>query len=192
MEPTASRRTVQLYISSIRQSAVTRALARGISSGLVRSTRVKLLRVLLIVIITALGGCQTAEHIQFTVPQQRITQLIAALRSIGLRRNMADKTRESEVADTFAVVSEGDLSFTQLGARRHKGEVLVDLFFRSAGIGGQLYKQLEPEVTQALQQLYPGRVTIERDYRKIVPIHPKPNQTMQPTSGRRTASSSHD
>jgi hypothetical protein len=89
-------------------------------------------------------------------------------------------------------MSEGDLSFTQLGARRHKGEILVDLFYRSAGIGGQLYKQLEPEVTQALQQLYPGRVTIERDYRKIVPVRPRPNQTMQSTAGRRTASPSYD
>jgi len=69
-------------------------------------------------------------------------------------------------------MSEGDLSFTQLGARRHGDAVLVDLLFRSAGIGGQLYKKLEPEVTQALQRLYPGQVRIEHDYSKIVRFNP--------------------
>lgn len=150
----------------------------------VRSLRGKLARMLLFVSIMAVTGCQTAEHIQFVVPQQRISELIVALRSIGLRHNMADKTRESEVADTLVVMSEGDLSFTQLGARRHKSEVLVDLYFRSAGIGGELYKKLAPEVTQALQQLYPGRVTIERDSRRIVPVRPRPSREIQAAAAR--------
>ena len=132
-----------------------------------------------------LSACQTAEHVQFNVPQERIAQLISALRSIGLRHNTVEKTRESEVPGTLVLMSQGDLSFTQLGARRYRGHVLVDLFYRSAGVGGQLYHQLEPEVTQALQDLYAGRVTIERDYRRIVPVRPTPNQSLQLTAGRR-------
>ena len=138
----------------------------------------------LVIIFCAMGlsACQTAEHIQFNVPQERIAQLITALRSIGLRHNMVEKTRESEVPGTLVLMSQGDLSFTQLGARRYKGHVLVDLFYRSAGIGGQLYHELEPEVTQALQNLYAGRITIERDHRRIVPVRPIPNQAMKPTA----------
>jgi hypothetical protein len=73
-------------------------------------------------------------------------------------------------------MSEGDLSYTELGARRYKNTVLVDLFFRSAGIGGQLYKQLEPEVTEALQELYGGQVRIEHDYQKIIRVYPPPTR----------------
>jgi hypothetical protein len=138
----------------------------------------------LVIIFCAMGlsACQTAEHVQFNVPQERIAQLISALRSIGLQHNMVEKTRESEVPGTLVLMSQGDLSFTQLGARRYKGHVLVDLFYRSAGVGGQLYHQLEPEVTQALQDLYAGRITIERDHRRIVPVRRTPNQSLQPTA----------
>jgi hypothetical protein len=141
----------------------------------------------LIIIFCGMGlsACQTAEHVQFNVPHERIAQLISALRSIGLRHNMVEKTRESEVPGTLVLMSQGDLSFTQLGARRYKGHVLVDLFYRSAGVGGQLYHQLEPEVTQALQDLYAGRITIERDHLRIVPVRPTPNQSLQPTASRR-------
>jgi hypothetical protein len=139
-------------------------------------------RLVIIFCATGLSACQTAEHVQFNVPEERIAQLISALRSIGLRHNMVDKTRESEVPGTLVLMSQGDLSFTQLGARRYKGHVLVDLFYRSAGVGGQLYHQLEPEVTQALQDLYAGRITIERDYHRIVPVRPTPNQSLQPTA----------
>ena len=142
-------------------------------------------RLVMIFCAMGLSACQTAEHVQFNVPQERIAQLISALRSIGLRHNMVEKTRESKVPGTLVLMSQGDLSFTQLGARRYRGHVLVDLFYRSAGVGGQLYHQLEPEVTQALQDLYAGRVTIERDYRRIVPVRPTPNQSLQLTAGRR-------
>ena len=127
---------------------------------------------LAIVSALALNGCQTAEHTQFTVPQQHIAELMSVLRSLGSRHNMVEKTRESQVPGTIVVMSQGDLSFTQLAARRYKGDILVDLFYRSAGVGGQLYRQLEPEVTQALEQLYSGRVTVEHDFRKIVPVYP--------------------
>jgi len=119
-----------------------------------------------------LTGCQTAAYLQFTLPQTHQRELVALLHSIGLRHGMADKTSESKAAGTLAFLSQGDLSYTQLGARRYKDTVLVDLLFRSAGIGGQLYKQLEPEVTAALQQLYPGEVRIEHDYHKIIRVHP--------------------
>jgi hypothetical protein len=85
---------------------------------------------------------------------------------------MADKTSESKAPGTLVLMSEGDRSYTQLGARRHNGIVLIDLLFRSAGIGGQVYKRLEPEVTEALQQLYPGQVRVEHDYQKIIRVHP--------------------
>ena len=139
-------------------------------------------RLALIVCAMSLSACQTAEHVQFTVSQERIAQVVSALRSIGLRHNMVERTRESEVPGTLVLMSQGDLSFTQLGARRYKGHVLVDLFYRSAGVGGQLYHQLEPEVTHALEDLYLGRVMIERDRRKIVPVRPTPNQSMKPTA----------
>jgi hypothetical protein len=119
-----------------------------------------------------LTGCQTAAYVQFTVPQTHQRELIALLRSIGLQHGMADKTSESKAAGTLVFLSQGDLSYTQLGARRYKDTVLVDLLFRSAGIGGQLFKQLEPEVTSALQHLYPGEVRIEHDYQKIIRVHP--------------------
>jgi hypothetical protein len=148
----------------------------------------------LVIIFCAMGlsACQTAEHVQFNVPQERVAQLISVLRRIGLQHNMVEKTRESEVPGTLVLMSQGDLSFTQLGARQYKGHVLVDLFYRSAGVGGQLYHQLEPEVTQALQDLYAGRITIERDHRRIVPVRPTPNQALQPTATRRTAQFSDD
>src|ERR1700682_4011793 len=123
--------------------------------------------------LVALTGCQTVAYVQFTVPQTHQAQLISLLRSIGLRHGMADKTSESKAAGTLVFLSQGDLSYTQLGARPYKDTVLVDFVFRSAGIGGQLYKQLEPEVTEALQQLYPGQVRIEHDYHKIARVHPK-------------------
>jgi hypothetical protein len=124
----------------------------------------------------ALTGCQTMGYVQFTVPQERQTQLITLLRAIGMRHRMADKTRDSKAPGTLVLMSEGDLSYTQLGARRYKNTVLVDLFFRSAGIGGQLYKQLEPEVTEALQELYGGQVRIEHDYQKIIRVYPPPTR----------------
>jgi len=132
-----------------------------------------------------LNACQTAEHVQFSVPTERIAQLISTVRSIGLRHDMVERTRESEVPGTLVFMSQGDLSFTQLGARRYKGRVLVDLFYRSAGVGGQLYHQLEPEVTHSLEDLYSGRVMIERDRSRIVPVRPTPNQSLQPTASRR-------
>jgi len=127
---------------------------------------------LALVSLIAVSGCQTLGYVQFRVPQAHQTRLISLLRSIGMRHGMADKTRDSKASGTVVLMSEGDLSFTQLGARRYKDLILVDLLFRSAGIGGQLYKQLEPEVTQALQQLYPGHVRIEHDYGKIIRVHP--------------------
>ncbi|HXI41992.1 MAG TPA: hypothetical protein VNH83_18555 [Bryobacteraceae bacterium] len=127
---------------------------------------------LVAVSLVALSGCQSTAYVQFTVPQTHEARLISLLRSIGLRHGMADKTPESRASGTLVLMSEGDLSYTQLGARRYKSMVLVDLLFRSAGIGGQLYKQLEPEVTEALQQLYPGQVRIERDYQKVIRVHP--------------------
>jgi hypothetical protein len=122
--------------------------------------------------LVTLTGCQTAAYVQFTVPQTHQAQLISLLRAIGLRHGMADKTSESKAAGTLVFLSQGDLSYTQLGARRYKDTILVDLLFRSAGIGGQLYKQLEPEVTATLQRLYPGEVRIEHDYQKIVRVNP--------------------
>ena len=122
--------------------------------------------------LVTLTSCQTAAYVQFSVPQAHQAQLVSLLRAIGMRHGMADKTGDSKASGTLVLLSEGDLSFTQLGARRYKDMVLVDLLFRSAGVGGHLFKQLEPEVTQALQQLYPGRVRIEHDYGKIIRVHP--------------------
>ena len=135
--------------------------------------RMTLLRLALIAsTLLAFTGCQSGEYVQFVLPHSHEAQLRSVLRSIGLRHRMAEKTGASNAPGTIVFLSEGDLSHTHLGARRHGDVIVVDLLFRSAGVGGKLFRELEPEVTQALQKLYPGAVRIERDYRKLIAVHP--------------------
>jgi hypothetical protein len=126
-----------------------------------------------LVCVMFLSGCQTWEHIQFVVPASGQVAFASALRSVASRHGMTDRTRSSKARGTIAYFSAGDRNFTDLGARRHDGTFIVDLLFRSAGVGGDLFRQLEPEVQQALERLYPGAVRVVRDPKKLVPIPPQ-------------------
>ena len=121
-------------------------------------------------IAALLAGCQSWDYAQFVVPRSKADELRTALRRVAARHGMADRTSESTIPGTLVFFAEGDLSFTHLGARTHKDVILVDLIFRSAGLGGQLFKKLLPEVEQELQRLYSGSVRIERDREKMIAV----------------------
>jgi hypothetical protein len=53
------------------------------------------------------------------------------LRSIGMRHGMENKTSDSKESGTLVLISEGELSYTQFGARRYKDTIPVDLLFKS-------------------------------------------------------------
>jgi hypothetical protein len=123
-----------------------------------------------LVSVMLLSGCQTWKHVQFVVPASGEASLASALRSVALRRGMRDRTRASKTRGTIVYFSAGDRNFTDLGARKHNDTLIVDLLFRSAGVGGDLFRLLEPEVQQALERLYPGAVRMVRDPKKMVAI----------------------
>ncbi len=117
-----------------------------------------------------LSGCQTWKHVQFIVPASGEAAIASALRSVATRHGMSDRTRTSKLPGTIVYFSAGDRNFTDLGARRHGDTLVVDLLFRSAGVGGDLFRLLEPEVQQALERLYPGAVRVIRDPKKRLAI----------------------
>ena len=123
-----------------------------------------------LVCVIFLSGCQTWEHIQFVVPASGQTALASAVRSVALRHGMTDRTQSSKAHGTIVYFSAGDRNFTDLGARQHNDTFIVDLLFRSAGVGGDLFRQLEPEMQQTLERLYPGAVRVVRDPKKMVAI----------------------
>jgi hypothetical protein len=127
-----------------------------------------------LVSVTLLSGCQTWKHVQFVVPASGEAALTSTLRAIAVRHGMSDRTRTSKARGTIVYFSAGDRNFTDLGARGHNDTLVVDLLFRSAGVGGDLFRQLEPEVQQALERLYPGAVRVVRDPKKLIAI-PPPN-----------------
>lgn len=133
--------------------------------------------VLMVGLILCALGCQTVNHIQFIVPADRERDLIGALRVIAGGHQMSDKTLESHAPRTLVYFLKGDLSYTYLGARRHNDEVIVDLAFRSAGVGGDDFKKLQPEIEQALRKLYGDSVRVIRDRAKMILVLAKrPNE----------------
>lgn len=103
---------------------------------------------MLFLAFTAFAGCQSFDHVQFVVPHIHEDHLISSLHAIA----------------------KGDLSYTHLGARLYEEMIVVDLIFRSAGLGGKLFHQLEPEIEQALRDIYGSQVSVIRDRTKLLPF----------------------
>ena len=83
---------------------------------------------------------------------------------------MHDKTGQSKVPQTLALYQEGDLSYTNIAARLSGDMIVVDLMFRSAGFGGKLFHELEPEIEQAMREIYGNRLSVLRDKTKLIPF----------------------
>jgi hypothetical protein len=94
---------------------------------------------------------------------------------------MSDRIAESLVPETLAYFVEGDLSYTALGARIHEGVVVIDLVFRSAGIGGDRFREIKPRVVEELRAIYGADLAIEEDHGRMVPIPVPPNTSLERT-----------
>jgi hypothetical protein len=105
---------------------------------------------------------------QFSIPDRNIPELIRTLRQIALKHDLKDYIQESQVPDTLVCFQQGDTSFTRLGARKYGGKILVDVCFRSAGIGGELYGKLRSEVEAKLRHLYGDSLSVEDNPQKII------------------------
>jgi hypothetical protein len=120
--------------------------------------------------LAMLAGCQSFDYVQFVVPHIHEDKLLLSLHAIAKKHAMEDKTGESKVSQTLVLFNVGDLSYTHLGARLHEDLIVVDLIFRSAGLGGELFHQLEPEIEQALREIYGNQVSVVRDRTKLIPF----------------------
>jgi len=78
-------------------------------------------------------------------------------------------TEQSDIPDTLLYFSTGDATFTALGAR-HIGDIIViDIFFRSAGLGGKKFRTMEKELDSALSKMY-GNALIRVSPDEYIPI----------------------
>jgi len=118
-----------------------------------------------------LVACQTFNSVQYHVPAQQEDQLVSRLSNLATEHGMTNRTAHSSVSNTLVYFKVGDRSFTDLGARKKDDGIIVDLYFRSAGIGGKEFRQLKPEVETILRDLYGKQFKTIRDRAKQIPIN---------------------
>lgn len=135
------------------------------------------------VLCLSLSACQTFGHIQFLLPDAQRSRLVEALGQLASSAGLADRREQSLIPDTIVYFAEGEQSFTEIGARMHEGKVVVDLLFRSAGVGGDLYRQLKPKLTDELRMIYGNDLVIVEDPVRMVPLSP-PNTSLERTRDR--------
>jgi len=137
-----------------------------------------------------LTGCQTLDSVQYIVPATREPELAVGLTDIATAHGMAVRTQRSVIPGTIVYFQLGDRTFTDLGARRHDGEIIVDLQFRAAGLGGKEYRKMKPEVANLLHNLYGDQVETIEDWNDQVPImKPEQNKALHGTAGGRADAS---
>lgn len=122
-----------------------------------------------VLLCAILVGCQTGRQAQFVVPEQSVEVLVERLSKIATAHGMTNCMNTTRVVGVIVCFKEGDTSFTFLGARKKDSKMIVDLGFRSAGIGGKLFNQLHSEVGRDLRELY-GSSVQEIDTSKMIPI----------------------
>jgi hypothetical protein len=138
-------------------------------------------RILLIAVLCAfLSACQSIGHIQFLLPDMHRSELVEALGRLASSAGLADRREQSLAPATIAYFVEGERSFTAIGARMHEGKVVVDLLFRSTGVGGDLYRQLKPKLTDELRKIYGEDFVIVEDPAKMAQQSP-PNTSFERT-----------
>ena len=99
-----------------------------------------------------LAACQTMNSMQFAIPAERRDVVVAEVARVGQAHGMRDCMGGSDVVGATGCFLSGDTSFTFLGVRQVGDRMVVDVGFRSAGIGGDLYKVITEELRAGLRR----------------------------------------
>jgi len=116
-----------------------------------------------------LTSCQTYDHTQYHVPANYVTTLLPALIATAEKHGLQDMTEQSDIPDTLLYYSTGDASFTALGARHIGDMIVIDIFFRSAGLGRKKFRAIAKELDSALSKMY-GKALIRVSPNQYIPI----------------------
>jgi len=108
--------------------------------------------------------------VQFTVPATGTDKLTERVKMIAVKHGMTDCMSSVEVNGATTCFKTGDASFTFLGVRQVGEFGVVDLSFRSAGVGGQLFNELRIELLQDLKVTFGTGGVEERDPKNLIPI----------------------
>ena len=99
-----------------------------------------------------LAACQTFNSLQFVVPADRRDAVVAEVERVGQAHGMRDCMPGSDVVGAVGCFLSGDSSFTFLGVRQVDDRMVVDLGFRSAGIGGELFHVIADDLRTGLRR----------------------------------------
>ena len=92
------------------------------------------------------------NSMQFAIPAERRDVVVAEVARVGQAHGMRDCMGGSDVVGATGCFLSGDTSFTFLGVRQVGDRMVVDVGFRSAGIGGDLYKVITEELRTGLRR----------------------------------------
>ncbi len=118
----------------------------------------------------SIAACQTFNQAQFTAPADHLERMTERVRMIAISHGMADCLSTSVVNGVTTCYKTGDASFTFVGVRRAESLAVVDLSFRSAGVGGELFKKLESELTEDFRKTFGDGAVQRRERATFVPM----------------------
>ena len=116
-----------------------------------------------------LAACQTFNSLQFVIPAERRDAVVAEVERVAQAHGMRDCMPGSDVVGAFGCFLSGDTSFTFLGVRQVDNRLVVDLGFRSAGIGGDLFHAMADELRAGLRQAC-GAAAVRESPGQQIPI----------------------
>ena len=116
-----------------------------------------------------LAACQTFSSMQFVIPAERRDAVVAEVARVGQAHGMRDCMAGSDVVGAIGCFLSGDASFTFLGVRQVGDRMVVDVDFRSAGIGGDLYKVITGELRTGLRRAC-GAAAVQESPGQQIPI----------------------
>ena len=107
-----------------------------------------------LLLCAALAACQTWGQHQFVLPLAQRGAILAELQRVGAEHQMRDCLADAAPPHAVSCFIGGDASFTFVGAREARGQLVIDLSYRSAGLmGGSLYGAIVEDLRGRLRRL---------------------------------------
>ena len=128
-----------------------------------------LARLAALALCALLAACQTFNSLQFVIPADRRDVVVAEVSRVAQAHGMRDCMPGSDVVGALGCFLSGDASFTFLGVRQVDDRLVVDLGFRSAGVGGELFHVLSEELRTRLRRAC-GAAAVQESPGQQIPI----------------------
>ena len=126
-------------------------------------------RLAAVALCTLLAACQTFNSLQFVIPADRRDEVVAEVARVARAHGMRDCMSGSDVVGALGCFLSGDTSFTFLGVRQVDDRLVVDVGFRSAGIGGELFQVVSDELRTGLRHAC-GAAAVQESPGQQIPI----------------------